>query len=440
QLNVFGRNLNTVEGEDWQRHRRLTAPSFNEKISSLVWNEAGRQAYDMVSSWSKQGPHGTRETVADTATLALHVLTNAAFGAAYPYGEGVRKVAPGHQMTYRDSLSLCLSNIITFAILPKKYLSLSFMPKKLQRLGQATKEFQQYMDEMLTSERTSGKSARTNLMSALVRASDEAENSKDTGKDSKLGLTDDEIFGNIFAYNLAGHETTANTVAFAFYLLAAYPKYQDWVRKEIVQVQKDLPDNDQSYEQIFPRLQRCLAVMYETLRLYGSIVFIPRAASSSPQTLSHNHPNHKDSKDIVLPPSTAVNINVQALHTDPATWGDDALEWRPTRWLAAQIQDTTRQGTAELGNECFIQMPAGTFVPWADGPRVCPGQKFAQVEFVRVMFTLLGRFRVVPVAKEGESVEQARQGVKEMVDDSAIQAITLQMRHPDRVALRWEVI
>lgn len=88
QLNVFSRNLNTVlcavdsiltfdqvEGDDWQRHRRLTAPSFNEKTSSLVWDEAGHQAQDMLASWSEQGTSGIQETVADEATLALHVLT-----------------------------------------------------------------------------------------------------------------------------------------------------------------------------------------------------------------------------------------------------------------------------------------------------------------------------------------------------------------------------
>ena len=250
-----------VEGEDWQRHRRLTAPSFNERTSSLVWDEARRQARDMLSSWSQQGLGGTKETVADTATLALHVLTCAGLGASYSFNEGVRKVAPGHSMTYRDSLSACLSNIITFAIIPKKYLSSSLMPRKLQRLGQAVREFQMYMDEMLATERKAGDKRQTesaNLMSALVRASDEDTYAKETGHETKRGLSDEEIFGNIFAYNLAGHETTANTVASALVLLAAHPQYQDWVREE---VEKVGGTKDKAYETTFPQLKRCLAVM-----------------------------------------------------------------------------------------------------------------------------------------------------------------------------------
>lgn len=215
----------------------------------------------MLSSWSQLGTNGTKETVADTATLALHVLTCAGFGATYSFNQGVRRIALGHEMTYRDSLSACLSNIITFAIIPKQYLSFSFMPRRLQNLGQAVREFQKYMDEMLAAERNAGaerQSKPANLMSALVRASDEDAHAKNAGHDSKLGLSDDEIFGNIFAYNLAGHETTANTVAYALVLLAAYPQYQEWVREEAKQVGDIAVE---SYESTFPRLQRCLAVM-----------------------------------------------------------------------------------------------------------------------------------------------------------------------------------
>ncbi|KAL8911697.1 MAG: hypothetical protein Q9171_003187 [Xanthocarpia ochracea] len=433
QLNVFGRNLNTVEGEDWQRHRRLTAPSFNERTSSLVWEEARRQARDMVSSWSQQGPQGTTEVVADTATLALHVLTCAGFGESYPFNEGVRKVATGHGMTYRDSLSLCLSNIITFAIIPKRYLSLSFMPEKLRKLGRAAQEFQQYMEEMLARERSSGakgKSETPNLMSALVRASDEDAQAKESGQHSKLGLTDEEIFGNIFAYNLAGHETTANTVAFAVVLLAAHPQYQDWVREEVMKVQ-DASLGE--YSSSFPQLQRCLAVMYETLRLYGSIVFIPRAASLESQELVS-----QDGKEIMLPPSTSVNLNIQALHTDAKTWGPDSLSWRPSRWFTKSSGGTPSENNP--ASQTFITPPKGSFIPWADGPRVCPGQKVAQVEFVAVLATLLGKYRVKPVLEAGKSEEDGRKALLGMVDDSAIFAITLQMNQPGKVALAWEAL
>ncbi|KAL8960528.1 MAG: hypothetical protein Q9193_002783 [Seirophora villosa] len=401
---------------------------YVKPAAMYVWNEARRQAQDMGTSWFNDGTRGTKTTVEDTATLALHVLTCAGFGTSYTFNEGVRKLAPGHEMTYRDSLSLCLSNIVTFAIIPRRYLSSPFMPRKLRRLGQAVRELQKYMDEMVAKERQADEErpAQTaNLMSALVRASDEDTRSKELGHHSKTGLTDDEIFGNIFAYNLAGHETTANTVAFALVLLAAHPHYQEWVRAEISHPQ-GIANTD--YESMFPRLQRCLAVMYETLRLYGSIVFIPRAASHEIQTL-----NRPDGKEIVLPATTPVNINVQALHTDPKTWGADSLSWRPTRWFAPQSNE-------QLSNQTFISPPRGSFIPWADGPRNCPGQKFAQVEFVAVVATLLSSYIVKPALHPGQSAEEGRKALMDMVDDSAISAITLQMLHPQEVALQWDAV
>ncbi|KAL8945491.1 MAG: hypothetical protein Q9183_008073, partial [Haloplaca sp. 2 TL-2023] len=187
----------------------------------------------MLVSWSETGQKGTKETTEDTATLALHVLTNAAFGVAYAFNEGVRKLAPGHDMTYRDSLNLCLGNILTFAILPKRCLYLPFLPRRLKKVGEAAKEFQQYMTEMLAKERHSSENnegpGKVNLMSALIRASD----GESRGKDTKSSLTDEEIFGNVFVFNLAGHETTANTLAYVLFLLAAHPEYQDWIREEI---------------------------------------------------------------------------------------------------------------------------------------------------------------------------------------------------------------
>ena len=219
----------------------------------------------MALSWADQGGQGTKETVGDTATLALHVLTSVGFGLSYPFHHGVRSLPDGHSMTYRDALSLCLGNIIVFAIIPKKLLSLSFMPKGLRDLGVATREFQTYMEEMLSHERMMAakrEQGTGNLMGSLVRASEEAQKSSDVNDSLRIGLTDEEIFGNIFAFNLAGHETTANTIAFSLVLLAANPECQDWLVEEIHDVLGNTASSENwIYEESFPRLQRCLAVM-----------------------------------------------------------------------------------------------------------------------------------------------------------------------------------
>ena len=263
QLNVFGPNVNTVEGDDWQRQRRLTAPHFNEKISEKVWDETLRQAQQMANEWISAGANGTREVAKDTATVALHVLTAVGFGTLYPFHGGLGEVDDkhGHQMSYREALQICLRNIITFSIFSKATLSQSWMPKSLRTVGQATKEFQQYMNELLATEKARDGEEK-NLMSALVHAQQIADDDEDgdepeAKKAVGLKLRDDEIFGNIFAFNLAGHETTANTVAAAIVLLAAHPQYQRWLAEKIDYVKPKM----KSYESCFPKLQRTLAVM-----------------------------------------------------------------------------------------------------------------------------------------------------------------------------------
>ena len=131
-------------------------------------------------------------------------------------------------------------------------------------------------------------------------------------------------------------------------------------------------------------------------------------------------------RSYLLPPGTAVNINVQALHTDQDIWAEDALQWRPSRWIE-------RVGTgSDQGFEQLINPENGSYVPWADGPRVCIGRKFSQVEFVSVIASLFSKARVRPLLENGH------QALMKMVDESAIFAITLQMRNPRGIALMWE--
>lgn len=266
QLNVFGPNVNTVEGNDWQRQRKLTAPNFNEKISEKVWEETMRQVGEMVMGWASAGPRGTPEVAKDTATVALHVLTAVGFGVIYPFHGGVGEVhsEQGHAMSYREALQICLANIITFSILPRSVLESAWMPSRVKRVGQAAREFQGYMEELLTLEK--GRKGEGNLMSALVhaQAGHEEDESLEIGNAASVKLRDAEIFGNIFAFNLAGYETTANTVAAAVVLLAAHPKNQEWLSEEI----NSVLGNSQmagDYETCFPKLQRCLAVMVRPL-------------------------------------------------------------------------------------------------------------------------------------------------------------------------------
>ncbi|KAH8794078.1 cytochrome P450 [Hyaloscypha finlandica] len=109
--------------------------------------------------------------------------------------------------------------------------------------------------------------------------------------------------GNLFIYNVADHDTTAYTICYAIYMLAAQPDVQNWLGEEIDSVfaGKDGVETWE-YEKAIPKLKRCLALMYETVHLYRPAVFIPRATSTESTTLK------LEGKEYTLPPQTFIII------------------------------------------------------------------------------------------------------------------------------------
>lgn len=271
-LDIYGPNLDTVNGKAWDRHRKITVPPFNEHNSALVWRETGEQADQMLQVWSQQAP--VTSTQSDVLTLALNVLCGAGFGlqssfvdATVPGGD---MAAPG-QLGYRESLRVLLANIVPLVflgIMKRAGLPDWVFRGPLHKLHVAYTEFKGYMGEILAREKAAyeqGDVARHNLMSALVRASEQsneaARKATNPSEPPIAGLSDDEVYGNVFIYNLAGHDTTAATLHFAIVLLAIHPELQTWIGEEIDQVQKDNSSATLFYEESFPKLERCLALM-----------------------------------------------------------------------------------------------------------------------------------------------------------------------------------
>jgi hypothetical protein len=222
-----------------------------------------RQAKQMMDYWASF-TKPVRTTDEDTRTLSLHVLSGAGFGKQYSFSSSAEKPKEGHRFNYRDSIALVLENCVLIFILgPKLLAKLSGWPifGRLSNVGQATIDFKDHMTTMLQEEKQAiaeGKTRAATITNSLIRASGHDGSSKDAGF---KGLTEDEIYGNIFVYNFAGHDTTATVFNWAFYLLAAYPEVQDWMFEEIDSVcgDKDLATID--FKDIFQKLPRCLAIM-----------------------------------------------------------------------------------------------------------------------------------------------------------------------------------
>lgn len=216
-----------------------------------------------MQEWTRCGPSGTVNIGIDTRTLSLNVLAAVVLRKSYKFRTSTER-DPEDTLSYRESLKLVLDNVILMMLLPPKLWTIPFLPKSWARVGNATIDLRQYMVDTLNEELRlldAGKHGTEAFMSLFLRASEFEQKKKAQSKINQAsGFTVSEILGNIFFINFAGHDTVANNLAYSILLLAAYPDFQDWVGEELQEVLKDSTCDSWRYEQIFPRLKRCLAV------------------------------------------------------------------------------------------------------------------------------------------------------------------------------------
>ncbi|KAF2136432.1 uncharacterized protein K452DRAFT_130448 [Aplosporella prunicola CBS 121167] len=426
-LDVFGPNISTVQTHDWQRQRKVTATAFTEKNNRIVWTEALEQAQQVLKFWQNTGQ--VQSTAIDSRTVALDVLMSAGFGKSFPF-QGASARAKHGPMSYRDSLALILENAILILAMGPDFVSRIKFPAKLARVGEAITSFKTYMVRAFEDEKKvilEDHVQRENLMTALVRACVKpAVHDGDTSAEGikRFNLSQEEVFGNMFVFNFAGHDTTAHSLAFTFYLLAAYPDIQDWMNEEICHIFKDDDRTKWNYDDS-QRLNRCLAILLETLRLYNPLLSVVKGTQNNTTDLAigeHVYP---------IPPNTRVIINLNALHSHPRYWGDDSLEFKPSRWILIKEGD----GPA-IDREYLYTPPRGAYLPWSDGNRACPGKRFAQVEHVALMASLFRDNRVEPAKLEGESDELARKRTLDCIASCGMRLL-FQMLRPEDVALKW---
>lgn len=235
---------------------------------------------------------------------------------------------------------------------------------------------------------------------------------------------------NNLVFGIAGHETTAHTIVYSVLYLSILPQWQDWIRQEINAVLGPEPKSLESldYYSVFPQLVRARAFMCEVMRFFPQSPNLSRTTGSTPVTLQLS-----SGQQITVPPHTGIIPNVAGLAMHPI-WGPDVAEFRPTRFLHEQTLDEGKEKW-----EIFSNPPRGitrgAFIPWGDHGRVCPGKKFAQVEFVAVLTTLLWGWKIEVIMEEGEGEREAKERVEKVMLDTVLD-VTLWMNRPETVKLR----
>ncbi|KAF1969837.1 cytochrome P450 [Bimuria novae-zelandiae CBS 107.79] len=427
-LNVYGKNLSTTEGHEWQKHRKVTAATFTERNNELVWLSSLRQGHEMLDYWLHRAQRPFRSVTDDCKTFTLNVLAAALFTKPYPF-EGQEEMKKRQAMSsdkpddarqYRDSFSKILRGIIPIAIFGGDTLrNSSWMPASMKQVGEAVENFRSYVMSMIEEERSNVQkniTTRKDLVSALVRASLAQQ---DEGRD--MTITEQDIISNTFVYGFAGNDTTAITLAHTIVNLTANPAAQDWIREEIRYYCRE-DDFTQWPYATWMKLKRCQAVVMETLRLchpLGSSSKLTKDACTL--TVGNN--------TYTIPPKSNVQVNFCALHTNTSVWGDTAMTWDPTRFIdAADDRD--------VQPEQLRTFPDGQYIPWSHGERVCPGKRFSQVELAAVLAVLFRKHGVESVPEMGESPADSQKRAQQISLDIQMTLLN-EMYQPERLGLKW---
>ncbi|KAJ0347845.1 hypothetical protein COL154_006716 [Colletotrichum chrysophilum] len=272
-LDFLGTSLVSSDGEDWVRHRKATVSTLSDRNNRRVWTETVRQTQQMIQHYFSVSSGRIIDPVEDVREVYLHVFTGVCFGVKYDFRQAAEKYIPeGHSRSYKDCLHTSLKDLLILRLVPKWILDLPVLPHRISNFRDSAREMRQYLDEMIASSKeeleekgTRRRTQTDNLLSFMVKSNGEieAENASSEVSLKRNCLTESEIRGNLFTYSLGGHESSAHTLTFALYLLAALPKEQEWLAAEITSVlgQKTDWQSEESFMEMFPRLKRCQAVM-----------------------------------------------------------------------------------------------------------------------------------------------------------------------------------
>ncbi|UWQ90035.1 cytochrome P450 [Rhodobacteraceae bacterium M382] len=175
-----------------------------------------------------------------------------------------------------------------------------------------------------------------------------------------------EMGDQIGIFFLAGHETSASALAWALYLLALYPDWQDRVASE---AQREIKP-ETIYFSTLSRLQTSRAVFRETMRLYPPVPMYVREAARS-----------ECLRDRDVRPGSQVILSPWHLHRHERLW-DNPDGFDPDRF------------TTPNGKSCL----RSAYIPFSAGPRVCPGSAFAMAEGPLLLSMLVRayRFEILP--------------------------------------------
>jgi cytochrome P450 len=343
---IVGDGLLTSGGETWLKQRRLAQPAFHRARISAMAEQMVRATAELSEHWAASQRAGeARHAARDMMSLTLRIVGEALLGT------DVRAETESVAVAFNVISEQTVERFRALRFLPP------ILPTAYDRAYRRAKQSLNDVVRRVIAQRREHLEDRGDLLSMFMLARDE-----ETGEQMDDAHLQDEVLTML----LAGHETTATVLSWAWILLEQNP---DAERKFHAELDSVLGGRLPTVEDV-PKLVYTRRVLDETMRLYPPVYILSRKVVEEDTICGYQ----------ILAGST-VDISPYVTHRLPEFWPDPE-RFEPDRFTPEQV----------------AARPRYAYYPFLGGPRQCIGNTFALMEGTLILATLAQRHRPRMVA------------------------------------------
>jgi cytochrome P450 len=339
---MIGNGLVTSQGSFWLRQRRLAQPAFHRQRIAAMGQLMTTATNEMLDSWeAKTLSGGYFEVGEEMMQLTLRIVGEALFGT------NIKAEAAIVHRAFNELSAQFINRFRTFNILPP------VLPTSAdRRYRQAISELDAVVYRII-GERRRRNEDTGDLLSMLMLARDE-----ETGE----SMDDKQLRDEVITMVIAGHETTATTLTWAWAMLDRHPRVTERLHHELDTV---LNGRTPTVADL-PALTYTRQLIDETMRLYPSVYIMSRNVLADDEIGGY-----------LIKGKTTIDISPFVTHRHPEFWPNPE-QFDPERFAPEQV----------------AARPRFAYFPFSGGPRQCIGNSFAQMEATLVLATIAQRYEL----------------------------------------------
>lgn len=337
---LLGDGLFISDGDTWKQRRPLVGDIVHKNRVPAFGPLMAEAAVELTKRWEALPADATVDMLHEMATLTAEIIARSVFGSALGH-EACQAVTRGFT-SYQSHID---------SINPGYFLGFDegLPVARWPWLKRPAYSIHLIVDRVIEAHLT-GKGEHNSMLDLLIQRQQ---------RSPELNLDLAALRNEAATIFMAGHETTAATLTWAWYLLSNAP----WVEKTLLEEIESVCGHRTPTVEDVPKLEWTRAVIEETLRLYPPVPILGRQNKEADQLGGFN-----------IKPASLILIVPWLLHRTPEFFPDPHL-FKPERFYRKRPDSFS-------------------YIPFAIGPRICPGLQFGRVEAILCLAILAQRFKV----------------------------------------------